>query len=714
MNSFSPNTRQESEREIVRIQKDFSAGVFDDIPASTIPDNGVAYLKNFINKGTELVGRSGCKKWGNYSTGTAHASLPNIATGITYTETTNPDSTERSLIISGYTVEDDDVGRWFIYSDGSLEEIVEVTVLSSIITTRRRDNVSKSGSTGKIRGRINGMYFHHYLKKIVVILDSTIYISSDVYMSSWNTAYCQSTIDLLNEPSTIDEKDNYLIIGNTNGIYRLDLDIGATSVYYYYRINSDVPSYTLDTQSQPSVAYIYARRYIYGLGRMTTASIIDNRASSGSILHIDSGTNKVSSSNIDYAVKWSLAQPDVAPITINNFQVPTLEGSATKDAHWDSYTIWGTTDCSEAGLTGTNGSATNTERYVWVNDIPIMKAILVDMDGDTGTVIDGDISIHDIGSQIYISSGSSTTVETILTVTENTDTFTITGSITGSSLTAQIGAQKASTMTYNSGTHIFTLTGTAYYLNVAEVGRRVFLSNGTKVYISQILSPTQFVTTDSPLIVGTVVGCWNYGTRSYYDNLSDEALRGRTVGYPCNQRFFDKLPNSDIINYSSGFLFAATRDDNYIYYSQVPDGFDYLMGYYHPAYQLTHIKDGIRDIRSQLDQIVVYGYNSTNVIALNTYTTVDFSEIGVFIAVVPNIVAADEIIGCVAYGSIQQIENGNHILITSEPALRIFDGKKYSENLASKKMMDKIKSLQTSMSSCYSSLTGYLFWGSDV
>ena len=70
--SFRPMSRQEAERFITREQRDFSAGVFKDIPGTSIPDNGIAELKNFINKGSELVSRSGSKRW-DYSMGVPHA-----------------------------------------------------------------------------------------------------------------------------------------------------------------------------------------------------------------------------------------------------------------------------------------------------------------------------------------------------------------------------------------------------------------------------------------------------------------------------------------------------------------------------------------------------------------------------------------------------------------------------------------------------------------
>jgi hypothetical protein len=343
-----------------------------------------------------------------------------------------------------------------------------------------------------------------------------------------------------------------------------------------------------------------------------------------------------------------------------------------------------------------------------------MKSLVVTIDDVDGTVLDGSISVSDVGSYIRVLNGSTIENLTIATVDETLNTFTTTTSLYVTSAPATIGAAYFGALTYNSGTKTFTITGSGSTMTSADVGKRVFLSNGYKVYISSVPTANTFVTTDSPVILGTVAGCWGPEQgRNFSDVITDDELRGRISGYPCYQRFYDKLPSADIVCYSAGFLFTALRNANYVYYSQVPEGFDYMVGYYHPAYQLAHIKDGIRAIKSLLDKIVVYGYNSTNIIPTNTYSSVTYNELGVFVAVVPNVTTIDEVVGCVAHGSIQKLENGNHILVTNEPAIRIFNGTTYSDNLATKKMMNILKTLQQSMMSMYSSLTGYLFWGTD-
>lgn len=716
MNDFSPRTTQENERQIVRLQKDFSAGVYKDIPATNIPDNGIAELKNFINKGYELVGRSGSRKWGDYSTGIAHASLPTLKGPNILTSTS--DGSNRTVLSADNIFTSDDIGRFVVLSDGSNERIINYVSAGSVIT--ETTNTNNINGYGYVRGQINGLYFHTFLKKIILIIDTEVYVSEDISISSWIKAYNKSYRRLENKVCSIDEKDNYIIIGNASGIYRLNIDVSGIEPYYYYKINSDVPSAPLTKVAKTS-GDIYSRRYIYSLCNMKIANINDNRMSAGSILYTETGTNKADSTNLDYSDCWTVNPISASnPNTVSGFTLPGIEDSSNKEKHFTHYSIWATTDCGVNGTDPVIGTATNTEQYIWVDDIPIMKPFVCNISSITVKIVKGTVSKKDIGSVLRtIDSGDQVVELTITGVDETLNTYTVASyshTYTLTDIPASLGASNTANITVTDfdGINKFTIEVTKGNLFVdSDEGKSLRFPDGNTAYISNVLSITTAEIL-SEIYVNDSTVCWNENTRSYCDYNTDDVLRGRISDFPCYQRFFDRIPGENsLVCYSNGFLFSAERNKNYIFYSQVPDGFDYLMGYYHPAYQLSHVKDGIRLIKPLLDRVVVYAYNSTYVIPVNTYSSVTYEDLGVYIAVVPTVTTIDDTIGCVSYGSVQSLEKGNHILITNEPALRIFNGQTYSENLASHKMMETLKSLQQNMSSIYSSYTGYLVWGLD-
>lgn len=706
--SFSPHSRQQDERLINREQRDFSGGVFNDIPASTIPENGIAYLKNFVNKGTELVGRTGSRLWGNYLTNTESSVLPTIASGITSTSTV--DGTNRTVNTTGYTFTSSNIGDFFIHDNGVNEAILDVISATQIITQTKTSEIINSANA-TLRNKINCLYFHTFLKKLVLHIGRDIYVSSDIYLTSWIKAYCESYNLPSNAKTTIDEKDNYVLIFDVNGIYRLDLDITTDNSYYYYKINSAIPDSKID-EPEETINVPYIRRYLYGFSKMSGNGNNLTRQTPGNTLLIDSGTNAIDSNGIDYGVVRMERAPDIeSPNLVTGLTIPTIDGTHI-DGHWDSYSIWGTADLGEFGTDPVTGYANNPEQYIWIDDIPIMKSVRLNIYASTCTVVDGEITQKDVGSIINYYTGTGFSSSEILTVNEIAGTFSIAASHGSlSDVSGFIGASRGAKFTWNSVENKLTKIH-GFSITESDIGKRIFLSNGKRVYIENVIGGVVYLAGNQTL-ESIVYGCWDPDERSFSDTVSNTMLKQRLSGYPCQQRFFKPLPESNIGLISSGFVVTAMRNENYIYYSQLPDKFDYLAGYYHELYQISLIKDGIRFLKQLNDKVVIYGYNSTSVMHMGSYSEIQLTELGISIATLPSQTVIDDNIGVISYGSIQSLENGYHLMITNEPAIRIFDGSKYSVNYASNKITEILKKLQPNVISIYNPFTGYLFWGLD-
>lgn len=709
--SFSPISRNEAERKIIRAQRDFSAGMFNDIPASTIPENGVAYLKNFKNKGTELVGRSGSRRWGNYNTSTPSASLPTIATDIMYSDSVVGEI-RTITITNGYSFSTDNIGDFFIRTNGINERIINVTATDTIIT-ETEDITEHTSQFGSLRRQVNGIYYHNVQKKIIIHIGTEIYVANDLYVSGWSKAYCESYDNPINEISIFDEKDNDVYIFNRNGIYKLNLNIIVGNDYFFYKINSNIPSSKLVPIADVSMG-TYGRRYIYGLTKFGECGQNDNRQSSNIHLLLDSGTNAIID-NVDYAEnRFSNPISDIQTSRLTELSVPVVNGSK-KETHWDSYSIWGTVDTGDNGIDPVTGNANNPEQYIWIDDIPIMKCFMINNTDSTITCIDGNILDVDFESDIKIFNGLTFDDTYINVIDSDNNTFETTIDYTGISLYnsfAFIGAEKGAKFSWNSTDRILTVTN-GYAFISSDVGKRIFLSNGSKIYIKRYINASNVEIAGNVVIPSIIAGCWNPTSRSYVDSTSDDTLRARLNSYSCYQRFYQPLPVTNTGVITTGFVITSLRDNNYIYYSQIPDGYEYLAGYYHPTYQFTLVKDKIRSLKVLNDKLIVYCFNSTSTIDVRSFSEFTLDDIGVSIATLPNQTVIDDTIGVIAYGSIQSLENGNHIMITNEPAIRIFDGNSYVLNASTKKITEILKRLQPNMSSVYSPLTGYTFWGLD-
>jgi hypothetical protein len=98
---------------------------------------------------------------------------------------------------------------------------------------------------------------------------------------------------------------------------------------------------------------------------------------------------------------------------------------------------------------------------------------------------------------------------------------------------------------------------------------------------------------------------------------------------------------------------------------------------------------------------------------LNVFDERKIEELGISIAVIAGQNVVDDSVGLLDYGSLANVDRGRHIMITNEPAIKVFDGYDYSENIASQRIMDDLRSLQAATSAIYHNIIGYVFWGNN-
>lgn len=786
-NTFSPHSKQEDEREIVRIQNDFSSGVYRDIPASELPDDGISDLKNMKDFGAYLEGRSGSKEWGDYSTFTSCAELPVLISGISSSSTVV--GNERTVTgLSDTTFNDYKIGDYFIHDDGTHERITSI-ISNSVLTTRTETSDSKSSSNAKIRDKVNGIYFHSYSRKVILVIGTKIYISNDYTMTQWIECSFIGKNTISNSISTFGELNQYLLIFNANGIYRLNTE---DFPYEIYRINSAVPT-SMITNSTSSGAYV--KRYSYTLSRILNTGLTGNRLTSGAVLIQESGNVDRNSTGKDYTEYYSSSEFSDSSRIINNLDV-SRNSEGIPEQHWTHYSLYATLDIGNNGFDPVRKEANNSEVYIWIEDIPIMKPMIASVYNTT--IIGADPNVSDFYStfsffntttnryeehqitgyvddeyesdtsgtfenvpfciggkqpfEIIQSSGvisiTTTNINQTVSFDHTTDTVVLNNHgfnagervyfyATGGLLPTEINQtqpyyviavdtnsfQIAETYSdyINDITLSFTDNGTGTltvhyaWITSDDINKVIQLSDGTRRTIKDYndVEITVYENTSDYDISTPVVACIDSVPRNCAEITSDDVLRTRDGDpfYLMSLRFYKPLPSSDIGEIEAGFMFTAVRDESFLYYSGIPDGFEYYSGYYHPAYQYARFKGSVRAIKSLPDRLVVYLANSTYTVPLNVFETIDLSTIGLVIPVIAGHTLADATIGLLDYGSLADLEIGKHIMITNEPAIRIFDGNQYSENVASQRFMNDLRELQVATSAIYDPRIGYNFWG---
>ena len=334
-----------------------------------------------------------------------------------------------------------------------------------------------------------------------------------------------------------------------------------------------------------------------------------------------------------------------------------------------------------------------------------------------GTVAIGDIVVN-------TATGASTTVTTVDSTSELTlaaDIFANTNlryevfdattftAFTGECL--QMGGNNIAELSQAG----FTVSSATAVFSSGDVGKPIFWDDGSISYItaftsSTIVSVSDNVTRTNQCAVFDVNGV------KFNDYVNDDIVSERISDFVMRNRFWEPLPNSDLMAFAPGFLFVACRDDVVVHYSQFSQNFEYLGGHYYEPFQNAPIEDRITGLESFPEQTIVYASRATWRINTNTSNIVRIPEVGEAIAVISGIALADGDIGILDDGGIQQVEKGQQIVITSEPGIRIFDGFNYSENLVIDRngrpmFLDDLEDLHALYASAYDKIMGFIFWG---
>lgn len=318
MRNFAPQSKHFNERKITRRQESFAAGVFNDIAASKVPNDGLFYAENYDVHPDRLQSRAGNKRWSN-------TALPSLVgrtgysltkTGTTVTKTVGTDFTSA------------DVGNYIVYDDGEHERISDY-LNASQVTVEGTDTHDPS-TAAYVRGPVNCLYQHGASNKILLHIDTRLFYAADPSISSWNQIYNIGYDAPLATISVMDERDNFAYMWNANRTYKIDLD-GDPIVFF--AINTPVPATHL-TGNTRNAALPYGRKVMYRMARLTGVDYSRQQNTPGIAIHQVSGPNAVDSNYKDYAEYWT-----ARPVGDGSTTYGVLTG-ATLQAPYNAYGGW--------------------------------------------------------------------------------------------------------------------------------------------------------------------------------------------------------------------------------------------------------------------------------------------------------------------------------------------------------------------------------------
>jgi hypothetical protein len=683
-----PTSRAESERMIIRKQRRYEAGVYSDVPASTISDNGLALSENFINYGNRLHGRAGSKLHSN-------TALPTI-------ENRGPYSATKSgniVTLSSGDITSADIGSYVYWSDTrKYERITGVT--STTVFTVHTSNTHSAVADMTLTGAYNGGFWHKEKNKVLHHVYNELY-SSDYDCNTYTKCIRNSILTPDRFKTTKDEFQEFVYVFSNKAIFKVDF---SKSTPIYYPINAPIPTVKIDDFGTQSRTNPYGYRYIYTLTRLSGTGNTRDRNTSGVKIELETGGVKYSKTEFDYGEIWQDAEVNSPNnIKVSPLTCPVDPITGTPHTHFTHYSVYRTLNIGSSGVDGVTGSPNNTELYIWVADVPIVKAFTANQLGNAVGASKGAFTVADVGSTLLFADGSTTTIETVLRSGE----VTVSNSQTVLEQSAVIGSTTVLTAS-QSGTTV-TRTGGRTFA-VTDVGKTLWWADGRTSIITDHISATQ-VTVNTSQTVESMGATLDPVSRSYNDTFTDDEVRINIGAWVLFSRFFDALPQTNVGLVVPGFMFAAQSNSNNVFYCGMEKDFEYLTGYYYPRTQFAYIKDNIVALREFPDRLIVYCKNSTHEIPLNNFQIEEISSIGVSLTTIVGQNVVDQSIGCADIGSIRAFGYGKEMMVTNDFGLRHFDGQQFTENLVQNRIMKEMLKMQPAFASSYDEENGYILCG---
>ncbi len=688
---LTPSTKQRDTRPIYRKQYKYDAGVYNDIPGSAVLDNAVALLQNWINFGNRLIGRGGCKRISNTLPPTIDDRGPYSAT-----------KSGSTVTLSSGDITSADIGLYVWWSDTRTYERITAVTSTTVFTV----NVSTSHSAVTdmtLTGALNGNYYHKPKGKALTLIHNKLYVS-DYDMSS----YTECVRSGINAPSyfksVMDEFQNFVFLFNRQNIFKIDLSHNPP---VYYPVNASIPTVKITNSGSKADATPYGYRYLYTMVRLSGTGNTRDRNTDGVNIELESGSTKYSKTAHDYGEIWQANEVGSGyEISVGTLTVPRDPVSNVPDCHWNRIGLYRTLDIGDNGEDPVTGVGNNTELYIWVADIPIAKAFTASQSGTTVTATVGEFTAGDVGATIIFEDGTS---DTITAYTSST-VVTVSTSRTVSSQAAAIGGGVIATMS-QTGTTV-TAASSSRDFTASDIGKTIFFAEGLEAIITDFTSST-VVTVDRSQSISSQGATYEPVSRVYDDGLSDDDLRAQSGAWTLFSRFYEEIPKSNTGLLVPGWMFAAPRNGNFFYYCELPDTFEYLVGYYYPKSQFGHVKDRIIRFAEYPDQLVIECRNSMVGVPLNNFSTEEIESIGVSISTLAGQETLDHNLGIAGPGAIRPYSYGKEIGISSDFGLRIFDGHQWSENLIHNRIMKRMLKLQPAFEACYDEENGFTWFGRE-
>ena len=688
------------------MENNWSFGQSVDLPASQLASkktlgtvhSSLVFLKNMRNYGSRIVTRSGSRRM--WST---KYPLKTLVLG-TYTGTTSITGHTRTITLAsggdsgGFIL----VADWILFPSGLYERVIARTSANSINTrTYATTNADATLSSPiQVQARNNGRWFFTKFKMQLLHLGNDLWVS-DNKCTSWSLCVRNCFDVLPNAKSRAVVYNNMVYIGVQGMIFRADMSNAPPTVPVYFRINTIVPnSIPYMTYSSP----VYPTQppspdcmsnYTYTMTRLSGTGD-RNRNTAG--VSIEAETPSLQwNGTADYVQALQMVASGTYS-QIRNFSVPMDPATGSRETRFTHFSMYRTFRYPAPGILNST-LVSDPNLFVWVADIPIIRVLAATMavSGSPGTgtatitATTGIFYNSDIGRFLQFSNGQ---VALITSITAPTTAVVGVGSIwTGGAIVsatiATFGTYISSVNTARtcsmSGTTTLTKTsGTSW--SAADVGKRMFCSDGDELIVTAYLSPTTVSVHKAATKTGVIVyGDFLSGNEFFTDTLQDNSTTGGDDlaahgGWVLQNRRFMPIPGGDILLIAAGKFFAAMSGTDMLNYLTIKDEYEYLFGYFYPK-QYIQVDSIINAIKDYASTLLIYEADQIDQAPLSSDTQIADDTIGLYYGVMPAKTSFSENIGLGHPSLIVHADDGFSYFLDKKMKLHRTNGASFNADL---------------------------------
>lgn len=720
MRNRNPGLPRSSDVPIKKAETKFY-GMLTGVPASELPAGYSAKNVNVIDRGSYYDVRNGSRLYTSFR----------IAIEITSVDTNSDEMTLTSVhqwntgdivFMKGDGLPTPLVeGTAYYVIKGNSKKIKLATTYANAIAGTQINLTSDITDTSYVfYGYLNAKYDHTGKNIFVVMFGNSVYIANKK-LNVFTRVLNLSSVD----PSGISSMcavENYIFLFSNTGIFKIYLD---DDFYWMDVINKPVPI-VLISDINESASLIYGYLYIYSMALLAGTGNRDRN--DGNKILFESGTCNNSKIK-EYGERYYSTELGVDLANNHSVGVMTLPDSVTGITHFPLYRSRNIGMNSGGSGVSINSIGNRRDFLLWVADVPVAKAFVIDTSTTPGTgiIVSGNKFVYgDATCTLKDAAGNTATISAYTDV----DHVTLgAGLASGTAIYCAIGggrvmqcSQVGNVVTRSAGDS-FTTT---------DKGLLLFVSDGTYRHVVKYLTANTVEVAESGNFTNLAVTLkptsGNF-SRSWNDGVPDDPQGdGRVSWYDIElyandnyvpRRFFEPIPDCNIGVIDNGFAVCAKREYSDYWYSQIGDKL-YNLGYYVNPEQTKKVAGAIQYLALFSNKVVIVTDKTTIELITTSSTNAGRTTIGENIFQLPEPNTIDPKTGIKSWQSVvfKSVKATIYMFaLCNDNAYRYFDGNSWGEDVSIINGLDAVSKKYLKLAdegygiiSFYSSFAGLKLW----